>query len=207
MARLSLKREREYGEIVVGIDEAGVGPWAGPVVAAAVFFEPTFSQRLLPKGINDSKQLKRAHRDELFEEIHQKAKVGVGIASVEEIGSLNILRATQLAMLRSFQELNIEPHMAIVDGNRKPPLPCPAVAIVKGDEKYVSIAAASIVAKVTRDRIMMQLAENYPGYGWERNAGYGTKEHQDGLKKLGVTPAHRRSYAPIRIILEERKFA
>lgn len=185
--------------LVAGIDEAGRGPWAGPVVAAAVILNP---QRI-PDGIHDSKQLKAAKRKTLLLEIQSNAMTGVGIASVEEIDSLNILEATKLAMRRAVAALPQIPEFVLVDGNQLPhPLPCPARAIVEGDAKSLSIAAASIIAKVMRDRIMCDLARQHPEYGWERNAGYGTKQHQEALARFGITAHHRRSYAPIRRILE-----
>jgi ribonuclease HII len=187
--------------IVAGVDEAGRGPWAGPVVAAAAIVDPA----RLPQGINDSKKLTAAKRDALFDAIMASAQVGVGMASVEEIDELNILGATKLAMLRAIEALPTLPGMALVDGNRAPKLPCKVQTVVKGDSKSLSIAAASIIAKVTRDRLMHQLSLEYPGYGWERNAGYGTAQHQSGLAEHGVTIHHRRSFAPIRELLERSK--
>ena len=190
--------ETEADGVVCGVDEAGRGPWAGPVVAGAVILDPD----RIPPGLDDSKKLKPAKREELLGEIEAVARTGVGIASVQEIDDLNILQATMLAMARAVEDLGTTPDLALVDGNREPKLLCPARTVVKGDATSLSIAAASIVAKVTRDRIMADLAARYPGYGWERNAGYGTKEHQAGLASLGVTPEHRRSFAPIRAIVE-----
>jgi len=138
----------------------------------------------------------------LFELLKVHAITGLGIASVEEIDALNILAATMLAMSRAVEALSVKPGMALIDGNRLPELPCPGEALVKGDGRSLSIAAASIVAKVSRDRIMAELAEEYPAYGWDHNAGYGTKKHQQGLADFGVTEHHRRSFAPIRKILE-----
>lgn len=183
---------------VCGIDEAGRGPWAGPVVAAAVILDPDN----LPAGLNDSKKLSAGKREALFDVILARAQVGIGEASVAEIDSANILSATYLAMCRAVAALPLPPAHALVDGNRLPPgLICPAQAIVKGDGRSLSIAAASIVAKVTRDRIMVSLAQQFPGYGWEKNAGYGVKAHAEALKKLGVTPHHRASFKPIHNIL------
>ena len=183
---------------VAGIDEAGRGPWAGPVVAAAVILDP----HDIPVGIADSKALKAAQREALLPAIEAAAEVGVGQASVAEIDDLNILAATMLAMRRAVAALPRPPALALVDGNRDPGLACPTRCIVKGDARCQAIAAASIVAKVTRDRIMAGLAAAHPGYGWERNAGYGTAQHRAALARLGVTPHHRRSFAPIRQQLE-----
>jgi len=196
-----LKFEREAGGLVAGIDEAGRGPWAGPVVAAAVILDAATLPDVLAAAIDDSKKLRPAHRVELCQALTGCARIGIGAASAPEIDSRNILQATFLAMRRAVEALDITPDTALVDGNRTPELPCPARAIVKGDARSLSIAAASIVAKVTRDRIMTALAARYPGYGWERNAGYGTAEHRDALDGLGVTPHHRKSYAPIIKIL------
>ena len=183
---------------VCGIDEAGRGPWAGPVVAAAVILDPDD----LPDGLNDSKKLSRARREALFAELRDRAVCAAGIASVEEIDSLNILQATYLAMRRAVDGLAIDPAHALVDGRQCPPgLSCAASPVIGGDGLSLSIAAASIVAKVTRDRMMVALAQQYPGYGWERNAGYGVPEHRRGLEKLGVSPHHRRSFKPIHNIL------
>ena len=181
---------------VAGIDEAGRGPWAGPVVAAAVIL-PTED---VPAGIDDSKRLSRRRRAVLFEEIRDRALVGIGEASVAEIDALNILQATLLAMRRAVDALTTLPAHALVDGNRLPDLPCDAHAVVKGDSRSLSIAAASIIAKETRDRSMRKLADAFPGYGWERNMGYGTKEHAEALRRIGPTPHHRRSFKPVREI-------
>jgi ribonuclease HII len=190
--------EQNHQGIVAGIDEAGRGPWAGPVVAAAVVLD----RAALPAGIDDSKALSARRRAELFDDVMASARVGVGEASVSEIDDLNILAATMLAMARATAALGEPPDHILVDGNRLPELPCPGTAVVGGDRLSLSIAAASIIAKVTRDRLMASLAVDYPGYGWERSAGYGTAQHRDGLAKFGVTPHHRRSFAPIRRLLE-----
>ncbi|MCG8490916.1 MAG: ribonuclease HII [Sneathiellales bacterium] len=187
--------------LVAGIDEVGRGPFAGPVVAAAVVLTPDN----LPNGIQDSKKLSKQKREALFTEILQSADVGIGEASVSEIDKLNILQATFVAMKRALKALNQSPDSLLIDGNRDPKLGVPSQLIVKGDSISLSIAAASIVAKVTRDRKMCTLSEQYPHYGWEKNAGYGTAEHRKGLSLFGVTPQHRRSFAPIRKILEENE--
>ncbi len=192
--------EREHGAPhvrICGIDEAGRGPLAGPVVAAAVIIDA----ENCPDGLNDSKKLDEAKREALFAELTARAEIGVGIASIEEIEELNILWASILAMSRACAALENPPAFALIDGNRVPKLDCPARAIIGGDARVLSIAAASIVAKVTRDRIMNELAAAHPGYGWETNRGYGTPEHLDALNRLGVTPHHRKSFAPIRNML------
>lgn len=193
--------------LIAGIDEAGRGPWAGPVVAGAVIFPNLKLSDGLAKNLNDSKKLSRTKREPLFKELFASdALIGIGTASVEEIDRLNILKATFLAMRRAVDALPVRPTFALVDGNKVPPLPCPAEAVVKGDALSLSIAAASIVAKVTRDRLMCDLAKEFPWYGWEQNAGYGTKTHQNGLKLHGICIHHRKSYAPIqRIIAESQK--
>jgi len=191
--------ETEMGCRVAGIDEAGRGPWAGPVVAAAAILDRGRLPAALIARLDDSKKLSRPVREALFMEIETCAEVGVGIADVAEIDSLNILRATFVAMQRAVAALASAPEAALIDGNMTPTLPMPARAIVAGDSLCFSIAAASIVAKVTRDRIMERLAADHPGYGWERNAGYGTEEHRVALERLGITPHHRRSFAPIAI--------
>lgn len=181
---------------VVGVDEVGRGPLAGPVTACAVRLDPA----RIPPGLNDSKTLSAARREQLFVQIMALAEVSVAHASVEEIDRLNILRASHLAMERAVAGLAAD--HALIDGNLVPRgLTCQATAIVKGDARCLSIAAASIVAKVTRDRIMVDLAQQHPGYGWEVNAGYPTKAHLEALLNLGVTPVHRRSFKPVHNIL------
>ncbi len=192
---------------VAGIDEAGRGPWAGPVLAAAVILAPEALPAELLGRLDDSKKLSAKRRDTLFETLSGLARegggveIGVGDAEVREIDRMNILQASLLAMRRAVDRLETPPDYALIDGNYKPRLACRAHAIVKGDQISLSIAAASIIAKVTRDRLMATLAALHPGYGWERNKGYGTAEHQAGLDKLGVTPHHRKSFAPIHKIL------
>ncbi len=178
---------------VCGVDEVGRGPWAGPVVAAAVILDRGWDAA----GVDDSKRLTAAARRRLRREIEAHAEIGMGQASVCEIDRLNILNAALLAMRRAVTDLVRLPECALVDGNRLPDLPCPAEAVPRGDARSLSIAAASIVAKVERDRLMAGLAGEFPGYGWERNAGYGTPEHAAALERLGVTPHHRRSFAPV----------
>lgn len=191
-------RERALGGLVAGVDEAGRAPLAGPVVAAAVILRP--GCRL--NGVADSKTLPRPRRERLFSEIMASAWVGVAQASVEEIDDLNILGATMTAMQRAVALLPVAPEAVIVDGNRAPALGCRTEALIDGDALSTSVAAASIIAKVTRDRLMCDLAAAHPGYGWERNAGYGTPEHRRALFRLGPTPHHRCSFAPVKKVLE-----
>ncbi|TSE20499.1 Ribonuclease HII [Tepidimonas alkaliphilus] len=182
------------GGLVAGVDEAGRGPLAGPVVAAAVILDPGAPI----DGVADSKALSPARRERLFDAIHARARaVAVGLASVEEIDRLNILQATLLAMQRAVAALSLRPTRVRVDGNRLPALPVPAEAVVGGDATVAAIAAASIVAKVTRDRLMDALHREYPDYGFDRHRGYGTAQHLQALSRLGPTPAHRRSFAPV----------
>jgi len=192
--------ERLHLSPVVGIDEAGCGPWAGPVVAGAfIFLDPDAVEKEVLFLIRDSKQLSPAHREKAYGQLTALATVrfGIGQASVEEIDRINIGQATRLAMQRAVSQLGMIPATALVDGIRKPDLPCPAIPVIKGDQTSYSIAAASIIAKVTRDRIMADLHKEYPAYDWAKNAGYGTAHHQKALTLYGVTPHHRRSYAPI----------
>ena len=183
--------------IIAGVDEVGRGPLAGPVTAAAVILGGH-----VPEGLNDSKVLSAARRERLFALIMDNASVSVAHASVAEIDRLNILRASQLAMERAVAGLSVVPDWVLIDGNLIPAgLRGSGEAIVKGDARSLSIAAASIVAKVVRDRIMVDLAQQHPGYGWERNAGYPTKDHLAALLNLGVTPHHRRSFKPVHNIL------
>ena len=196
--------EHQYEGIVCGVDEAGRGPWAGPVVAGAAILDPSRLPDDLRRDLDDSKKLKAAKREALLERLCESdgVRLGLGVASVEEIDSVNILQATFLAMRRAVEDLGVLPNFALIDGSKVPPgLPCDAAAIVKGDGLSLSIAAASIQAKVARDLMMVELDLEYPGYGWANNAGYGTKQHQEGLAVLGVTPHHRKSYAPVRKIL------
>ncbi|MEO1196846.1 MAG: ribonuclease HII [Pseudomonadota bacterium] len=179
---------------VAGIDEVGRGPLAGPVTAAAVVLDPA----AIPEGLNDSKKLSAKRRAALLPVIMEYAEVSVAHASVEEIDEINILRAAHLAMVRALQGLVSPPDHALIDGTMIPRgIGCPASAIVKGDARCLSIAAASIVAKCTRDAIMVDLAQQHPGYGWETNMGYGAKAHLSALRALGPTPHHRRSFKPV----------
>jgi ribonuclease HII len=187
---------------VAGVDEVGRGPLCGPVMAAAVIINPND----IPHGLADSKKLTAKRRDTLSDLILNSAEVSIAQASVAEIDQINILQASLLAMRRALDGLSCAPDVALIDGNRLPDgLPYPAQAIVKGDDKSLSIAAASIVAKVARDQLMTALSVEFPGYGWEKNAGYGTKAHFEGLNRLGVTPHHRVSFKPIHNILYQQK--
>ena len=194
MARPCFKLEKEHPDPVAGVDEAGCAPLAGPVVAAAVILD----RDRFPRGIDDSKALPADKREAIYARLTKVAAWGVGIASVEEIDRLNIYWARMLAMERAVDALGMEPAMVLVDGNRCPRWERRSIAIVDGDAKCRSIAAASIVAKVTRDRIMVDYAREHPGYGWETNTGYPTPEPQRALRALGPTPLHRRSFAPVR---------
>lgn len=190
------------GRCVAGVDEVGRGPLAGPVVAAAVVLHPD----CIPPGLNDSKKLSPKRRARLAGWLWECSDVSLGMATVEEIDRLNILQASLLAMHRAVTGLRGPVHHALVDGRFLPPqLPCGATPIVKGDGRSVSIAAASVVAKTWRDRLMRDLAQQHPGYGWETNAGYGSKKHKDALRDIGVTPHHRRSFRPIHNILWQAK--
>ncbi|KIC40858.1 ribonuclease HII [Ruegeria sp. ANG-R] len=183
---------------VAGVDEVGRGPLAGPVVAAAVVLNP----HDIPDGLNDSKKLTAKRRDALEVALRERADVAIAEASVAEIDEYNILRASHLAMERAVAALDPAPDFLLIDGNLIPRgLDIPSEAVVKGDARSVSIAAASIIAKNWRDQLMVDLAQQHPGYGWEANAGYPTKQHREALQNLGVTPHHRRSFKPVHNIL------
>lgn len=188
-----LAAQKQGHSFICGIDEAGRGPWAGPVVAAAVILDPGN----IPSGLNDSKKLKEAPREKLFAEIMTTSWVGVGIGDEGRIDNDNILATTLWAMNEAVCNLNTAPHYALVDGNRAPKLSCPVQTIISGDARSLSIAAASIIAKVTRDRIMVALHEKFPGYGFARHKGYGTAFHQAALNELGPCIHHRKSFAPV----------
>jgi len=190
-------RESRVAGPVAGIDEAGRGPWAGPVVAAAVILDPA----RLPSGLDDSKKLSARARERLHDELLGAALIGVGAASVGEIEKFNILEATFLAMRRALGRLLVRPAHVLVDGNRAPDFGLPTEAVINGDARSLSIAAASIIAKVTRDRIMTRLSLRHASYGWSSNMGYGTAEHQAALRDAGITAHHRRGFAPIRRVL------
>ncbi|SBS27669.1 Ribonuclease HII [Marinomonas spartinae] len=189
-----------FGDLVAGVDEAGRGPLAGEVVAAAVILDP--NNKI--DGLADSKKLSEKKREALFVEIQEKALAyAIASASTEEIDELNILHASMLAMKRAIDQLPIQAEYALVDGNRIPKdLPCSAEAVVKGDARHMAISAASILAKVTRDRDIVKMAEHYPQFGFEKHKGYPTAMHLAALKEHGVTPIHRRSFGPVKKILE-----
>ncbi len=181
-------------EAVAGVDEVGVGPMAGPVVAAAVIFPP----EVFIKGVHDSKQLTPEHREALFPLIREQAiAIGLGLAEVEEIDRRNIYHATMAAMIRAIEALDRKPNHVLVDGRRIPGIVLPQTRIVGGDRKSFCIAAASIIAKVTRDRMMRDYDAAYPGYGFARHKGYCTAEHVAAVRQLGPSPIHRTSFAPV----------
>mgnify|MGYP003571293611 CR=1 FL=1 len=200
--------ENMYDGVVAGIDEAGRGPWAGPVVAGAVVILDKNLSKTLLEGLDDSKKLSAKKREILYNELfseQEKGKlyIGIGEASCQEIDKLNILQATFLAMKRAADKLPQCPDVALIDGNRTPNnFKCRTKTVIKGDAKSMSVAAASIAAKVYRDRIMKEMAKKYPYYGFEKNAGYGTASHIEGLKKYGITPEHRKSYKPIQALIK-----
>ena len=187
---------------IAGVDEVGRGPLAGPVTAAAVVLDIA----MIPQGMNDSKKLTAATRAALSTQIHAVAEVSIAHASVAEIDELNILRASHLAMVRAIKALSPAPDFVLIDGNMIPDgLMLPARTVIRGDGCCLSIAAASIVAKTSRDRLMVSLSQQHPGYGWETNVGYGSKSHIAALQYLGVTPHHRRSFKPVHNILYQAK--
>lgn len=188
-------RLRPGARLIAGVDEVGRGPLAGPVVAAAVILVQPI------EGIGDSKQLSSATRERLAGELERGALIGVGAASVAEIERLNILQASLLAMQRAVRRLASLPDLVLIDGNRAPELPCPVETVVGGDRHVPAIGAASIVAKVIRDRLMRRLAARYPGYGWESNVGYPTMAHLESLQRLGASRHHRRTFAPVHATL------
>lgn len=203
------KFEDKLGPMVAGIDEAGRGPWAGPVVAGAVIFLNRDVDTALLEGLDDSKKLTSKKREYLYgllfeEQKKGKLAIGIGEASCREIDEMNILQATFLAMRRAYDALGTNPKAALIDGNQKPKnFPCPVQTVIKGDALSFSISAASIIAKVYRDRLMADLALRYPYYAFEKNAGYGTAAHIAGLKEHGICPEHRCSYKPIQAILNK----
>ena len=192
----TLELEKNIGGIVCGIDEAGRGPWCGPVVAAAVIVGAD-----VIAGVNDSKKLSEKKREQLYAQIISSCQYGVGQASVQEIDDLNIIAATKLAMLRAYEALPVKAAYALIDGNSLPNLPCAMQYVIKGDSVSYSIAAASIIAKVTRDKLVGQMAAEFPQYNWHSNKGYGTKCHIEALDKYGITVHHRKSYQPIKMRL------
>ncbi len=208
MPDFEIEKSLNVSGAVFGFDEAGRGPWCGPVTAACVSWQNFDIPVELRAQIDDSKKLTSAKREALYQKIiHSSALYGIGMASADEIDRYNILQATFLAMRRALenalQKKAVQPSFLLIDGNRLPAnCPYPVKAVIKGDARSLSIAAASILAKVTRDHLLIKLSERYPQYGWERNAGYGTKEHIAAIEKYGITPEHRKTYAPIRHYLE-----
>ena len=182
-----------YGKHVAGVDEAGRGPLAGPVVAAAVILDA----KNIPDGIDDSKRLSETKRQHLFQILPKIAYIGIGIGDVKRIDRDNILNATLWAMKEAIEQLAIPPDSALIDGNKCPTCKMPCQAVIKGDSRSLSIAGASIIAKVTRDKIMTDLDQQFPHFGWAQNKGYGTKAHKSALLQYGITPHHRRSFKPI----------
>ena len=201
--------ELKIGGLIAGIDEVGMGPWAGPVVACAVIIDQTlFPINLIP-FIDDSKKLSQKKREEIYNTLivipDNIFTYSIGSASVEEIDSLNIRQAALLAMSRAIQGLKVQPEHCLIDGNMKPKFNIPSTSVIKGDSISLSIAAASIIAKVKRDNLMCELSKSFPEYRWSNNAGYGTKDHQKAIRELGITLHHRKSFKPISQIIEERK--
>jgi ribonuclease HII len=192
--------ERDIGwpkKLIAGIDEAGRGPWAGPVVSAAVIL----NEKNIPDGLNDSKKLSEKKRLSLYSSIYNFHFVGVGISSIEEIDSMNVLQATFLSMKRAVEDLNPQPEYILVDGNLDPGLNFKTKCIIKGDSISISIAAASVIAKVTRDNLMLKLDKEFPDYNWKKNKGYGTAEHRNALELHGPCKYHRKSFSPINKML------
>ena len=193
----------QYGNTVLGVDEAGRGPLAGPVTAACAMFH----DRALIPSLNDSKRLCAKKRSYLFQQIKKQAYVYVGHASVEEIDQINILEATKRAMHRAieqcYQQFNAHPSMILIDGNQPLSLRSPSKTVIKGDQKSAAIAAASIIAKVTRDRIMAKIHQEYPAYGFLSHAGYGTKTHLAAIEKYGPSPIHRKSFKPLKCTIQQ----
>ncbi len=200
-----LSIEQKYpGQIICGIDEVGRGPLAGPVTAAAVILPTNLLDIPQLSLLNDSKKLTAKRREILFDVIQNHCQVGIGEASVAEIDELNILQSSLLAMKRAYEALPLKSTVALVDGNRAPDLPCTIQTVIKGDSLSSSIAAASIIAKVTRDRLMEKLGQDYPYYGWSKNAGYATKIHIEALKTHGATSHHRHSFAPVAKVIQQK---
>ena len=189
--------ENYFSLPIAGIDEVGRGPLAGPVIAAAVILD----RKNIPEGINDSKKIPKAKRILLAEKIKENSIYAYGAASEIEIDEINILQASLLAMKRASDGLSVVPKTTLIDGNFKPDIKNNTISIIKGDSKSVSIAAASILAKVYRDEIMLKYSKQFPEYGFQTNSGYGTKEHLSALKNYGITPIHRKSFKPVHNIL------
>ena len=195
--RYEIQLGRKSGAVICGVDEAGRGPLAGPVVACAAILPLAGISTQLLGALDDSKRLSAAVREAVATKLRVKGIWALGEASVEEIDRFNILRATFMAMRRAFESLPVQPEHAIIDGNMKPGLPCAETTVVEGDHLSYSIAAASILAKVARDKMMRDLHLEHPRYGWEHNAGYGTAEHRKAIEAYGLTPHHRVSFKPV----------
>lgn len=202
--RPSFTIEKKYDGPIAGIDEAGCGAWAGPVISSAVILPERPSQHVLGL-LDDSKKLSALQREKIYKLLYDipNISIGIGQSSAEEIDNLNIRQATLLAMTRAIESLDQEPRTIIIDGTSAPRCEYPCHTYIKGDQRSYSIAAASIIAKVTRDRLMKKISQEYPQFGWERNAGYGTKTHRDALKEYSPTIWHRKSYKPIAELLEQ----
>ena len=190
--------ENSCSGIVCGIDEVGRGPLAGPVVASAVIINREIAPAEILEQINDSKKLSAKKRNYLFNKIQEFADIAIAECSVEEIDEINILQASLKAMSKAYAKLKPSPSFALIDGNKSPKISCTTKTVIKGDSLSISIAAASIIAKEYRDNLMRKIANDYPEYGWESNAGYGTKTHLAAIEKYGITPHSRRSFAPIK---------
>jgi ribonuclease HII len=187
--------EKQYqGKTIIGIDEVGRGPLAGPMVVSAIYIP----QENIPIGINDSKLLSAKKREALFQQLTLVSKYGIGFVSVEEIDELKLTKATELAIIRALSDLDLNADIALIDGNIKYSLPIKSISVIAGDKKSLTIAAASIMAKVTRDKYMLELSSKYPVYGWHKNFGYGTKEHLDSITTHGISEHHRKSFSPIK---------
>ena len=193
--------ENKIEGLVCGIDEVGRGPLAGPVVAAAVIIPDEIKTRPFIAEINDSKKLSSKKRENLHTLITEHCHCGIAVIEKDIIDQINILGATMQAMQKAFENLPVKPQNALIDGNKAPELLCPTTTVIKGDSVSTSIAAASIIAKVTRDKIMADLAREYPGYGWDSNSGYGSKQHIEAIHEIGITPHHRRSFEPVKSLI------
>lgn len=194
---MNILNDFKFGKNIIGVDEVGRGCLAGPVFAAAIKLD----EKNFPSGINDSKKLSKSKRLEIFQELIKKCEYSIGISSVREIEKLNILQSSLLAMNRALEKMNIKDHIILVDGNFAPKKDKNIKTIIKGDQKCVSIAAASIIAKVSRDLFMEKLSLEFPNYNWENNCGYGTKKHLEAIKIFGITEHHRKTFAPIHNLL------
>jgi len=193
----SIEFERKFSYPLAGVDEVGRGTLAGPVVAAAVILD----YNNIPEGIKDSKKIVKRKREQICKDILSSSITSIGLVTSGEIDKINILKASLLAMKRAIEDLKKKPNIVLIDGSYTPEISIQSKSIIKGDNKSISIAAASIVAKVYRDNLMTEYSKKYPGYLWEKNSGYGTKEHLEAIKNLGVTPIHRISFKPIHNIL------